>query len=59
MIIFTGNFRTNLREKIKMWRMCPEVAVEKELELRPRLPAERIDADKDSRLSPQVLQDPF
>lgn len=25
MITFIGNFRANLREKIKMWRMPPEV----------------------------------
>lgn len=34
MIIFIGNFR----EKIKMWRISPELGIEKELDSDPGLP---------------------
>lgn len=54
MIIFIRNFR----EKIRMWRLSPELGDRERTGLRPRPPPERIDADKDSWLL-QALQDPF
>lgn len=58
-IIFIGNFRANLREKIKMSRMSPEVEDKEGARIRHRPLPKRAGADRGSWLSPQVLYGPF
>lgn len=58
-IIFIGNLRANLRQKIQMWRMSPGWGIEKEPGLRPGPLPERADVDRGSWLSPQTLKGPF
>lgn len=57
--IFIGNFRANLREKIKMLNMSPEVGDKEGIRIRHMPLPKRAGADRGSWLSPQVLYGPF
>lgn len=57
--IFIGNFRANLREKIKMSSMSPEVGDKEGSRIRHMPHPKRAGADRGSWLSPQVLYGPF